>query len=145
MKPLLVLLAGSLFLLVGCGEKPQPLVRADPSTLKTTSSGLQYAILRPGTGPEAKPKRTVSVQYTGWLEDGTIFDSSVGRGEPFTFILGNSEVIQGWDEGVAGMKVGEKRQLVIPANLGYGDQGSPPKIPPGATLIFDVELVDANP
>ena len=97
-----------------------------------------------GTGAEAKAGNTVSVHYTGWLTDGTKFDSSVDRNEPFTFQLGAGSVIPGWDEGVSTMKVGGKRQLVIPAALGYGDSGSG-MIPGGATLIFEVELVEIQP
>src|SRR6185369_13948742 len=87
----------------------------------TTSTGLQYVIEKPGDGPLAKAGQTVSVHYTGWLTNGTKFDSSVDRGKPFQFHLGQGEVIKGWDEGVAGMKVGEKRKLTIPSNLGYGE------------------------
>jgi len=108
----------------------------------TTPSGLKYEDLKVGDGPEAKAGDLVRVHYTGTLEDGTKFDSSVDRGVPFEFPLGAGRVIKGWDEGVAGMKVGGKRRLVIPAELGYGDRGAPPKIPPGATLIFDVELLE---
>jgi peptidylprolyl isomerase len=116
--------------------------KVDDSKFKTTASGLKYAVLTEGTGAEAKKGQQVSVHYTGWLEDGgKKFDSSVDRGQPFTFPLGGGRVIKGWDEGVEGMKVGEKRQLVIPANLGYGDRGAGNVIPPGATLVFDVELL----
>ncbi len=94
-----------------------------------------------GTGAEAKKGSAVSVHYTGKLEDGTVFDSSVERGQPFTFIIGEGKVIRGWDEGVVGMKVGGKRKLVVPPHLGYGEAGSPPKIPGGATLHFDIELL----
>ncbi len=107
----------------------------------TTASGLQYVILAPGTGPEAKAGENVTVHYTGWLTDGTKFDSSLDRGQPFSFALGAGQVIKGWDEGVAGMKVGEKRKLVIPSNLGYGDRGAGNVIPPNATLIFEVQLL----
>jgi FKBP-type peptidyl-prolyl cis-trans isomerase FkpA len=100
-----------------------------------------------GTGAEAKPGATVKVNYTGWLYDpkasdhhGKQFDSSIGRG-PFSFPLGAGRVIKGWDQGVAGMKVGGKRTLIIPASLGYGDRGAGDDIPPGATLVFDVELL----
>ena len=83
----------------------------------------------------------VLVHYTGWLEDGTMFDSSLTRGQPFDFTIGLGQVIPGWDEGVSTMKIGGKRQLVIPADLGYGEQGAGGSIPPGATLIFEVELL----
>ena len=100
--------------------------------------------LNVGEGAEAKNGDTVRVHYTGWLTDGTKFDSSVDRGEPFEFNLGAGEVIKGWDQGVAGMKVGGKRKLTIPPDLGYGDRGAGAVIPPGATLVFDVELLGIN-
>ena len=107
-----------------------------------TSSGLQYWDLKKGTGPVAKAGQTVKVHYTGWLTDGKKFDSSLDRGEPLEFKLGAGMVIKGWDEGVAGMKVGGKRQLRIPPDLGYGERGAGGVIPPGATLVFDVELLE---
>ncbi len=106
----------------------------------TTASGLTYWDIKKGTGDIATIGHKVTVHYTGWLENGKKFDSSVDRGEPFVFPLGAGRVIKGWDEGVAGMKVGGKRQLRIPANLGYGSRGVGP-IPPNSTLIFDVELL----
>jgi peptidylprolyl isomerase/FKBP-type peptidyl-prolyl cis-trans isomerase FkpA len=106
----------------------------------TTTDGLKYWDIKVGTGATAASGKQVKVQYTGWLENGKKFDSSVGRG-PFTFALGSGQVIKGWDEGVAGMKVGGKRQLRIPPELGYGPRGFPGAIPPNATLIFDVELL----
>jgi FKBP-type peptidyl-prolyl cis-trans isomerase len=106
-----------------------------------TPDGLQYWDIKVGTGPVAAAGHTVKVHYTGWLTNGKKFDSSVDRAEPFTFDLGGGQVIKGWDEGVAGMKVGGKRQLRIPPQLGYGDRGAGGVIPPNATLIFDVELL----
>jgi FKBP-type peptidyl-prolyl cis-trans isomerase FkpA len=108
--------------------------------LSTTSSGLQYEDLVIGTGETAKSGDSVSVHYTGWLEDGTKFDSSLDRGSPFEFTIGTGGVIKGWDEGIQGMRVGGKRKLVIPPELGYGAQGRG-TIPPNATLIFEVELM----
>ncbi|MDT7042450.1 FKBP-type peptidyl-prolyl cis-trans isomerase [Candidatus Nitronereus thalassa] len=107
-----------------------------------TASGLQYLDLVKGSGREAQIGETASVHYTGWLQDGTKFDSSVDRGEPFQFRLGAGHVIKGWDEGVVGMNIGSKRKLIIPPNLGYGARGAGRVIPPNATLIFDVELLD---
>lgn len=107
----------------------------------TTSSGLQYIDLTVGTGAIAKAGQTVTVHYTGWLENGKKFDSSVDRNQPFSFPLGAGRVIKGWDEGVQGMKVGGKRKLIIPSNLGYGARGAGGAIPPNATLIFEVELL----
>ena len=107
----------------------------------TTSSGLQYIELKVGTGATAQAGQTVSVHYSGWLENGKKFDSSIDRGQTFSFPLGTGRVIKGWDEGVQGMKVGGKRKLIIPANLGYGARGAGGAIPPHATLIFEVELL----
>ena len=108
----------------------------------TTASGLKYTDTKVGTGAEAKAGQTAVVHYTGFLTNGTKFDSSKDRGQPFTFRLGGGQVIKGWDEGVQGMKVGGARKLTIPANLGYGAQGAGGVIPPNATLVFDVELLD---
>ncbi len=110
----------------------------------TTSSGLQYTIAKEGTGDAAKAGDTVSVHYTGTLDSGQKFDSSRDRGAPFQFSLGAGQVIAGWDEGVAGMKIGEMRTLIIPASLGYGANGIPGVIPANATLHFDVELISIS-
>jgi len=110
----------------------------------TTDSGLRYAISEEGEGPTPEIGELVAVHYTGWLEDGTQFDSSVDRGEPITFPLGQGRVIAGWDEGIALLDVGDKGRLIIPSTLAYGPTGSGP-IPPDSTLIFDVELVEIRP
>ncbi len=107
-----------------------------------TSSGLQYADLVVGKGREAHAGETATVHYTGTLVDGTKFDSSKDRNQPFSFRLGAGRVIKGWDEGVEGMKIGGARKLVIPPQLGYGARGAGARIPPNATLIFQVELLD---
>jgi FKBP-type peptidyl-prolyl cis-trans isomerase len=107
----------------------------------TTASGLKYVDQVIGTGEVAVAGKTTTVHYTGRLENGTKFDSSVDRGQPFSFPLGAGRVIKGWDEGVQGMKVGGKRKLTIPSDLGYGSRGAGGVIPPNATLIFDVELL----
>ena len=135
-------------LLAECGQSE----KADTNECKGTTmnriktpSGLEYEILKPGTGPEPITGKKVAVHYTGWLDDngkpGAKFDSSIDRGEPFSFVIGVGYVIQGWDEGVSSMKVGEKRRLYIPPKLGYGARGSGRSIPPHADLIFDVELL----
>ncbi len=103
--------------------------------------GLEYFDLRKGTGAEAAPGKKVKVHYTGWLTDGKKFDSSVDRHEPIEFTLGAGMVIKGWDEGVAGMRVGGRRKLIIPAKLAYGERGAGDVIPPNAELTFDVELL----
>lgn len=104
-------------------------------------AGLQIEEITIGTGPEAKAGQTVEVHYTGWLTDGSKFDSSLDRRQPFPFKLGAGQVIKGWDQGVAGMRVGGKRKLMIPPELGYGSRGFPGAIPPNSTLIFEVELL----
>jgi FKBP-type peptidyl-prolyl cis-trans isomerase FkpA len=103
--------------------------------------GLQIEDLRPGTGTEAQAGDSVTVHYVGTLTDGSKFDSSRDRGEGFTFKLGAGQVIKGWDQGVAGMKIGQLRKLTIPAELAYGARGFPPVIPPNSTLVFEVELL----
>jgi FKBP-type peptidyl-prolyl cis-trans isomerase len=135
-------------------KKPAKVVNARPNTKVPTKvtgdgvkteSGLQYWDIVVGTGAVAKEGDRVRVHYTGWLTTGKKFDSSLDWGRPFTFALGNGEVIRGWDEGIEGMKVGGKRQLHIPPELGYGDGGSPDgSIPPNAPLIFDVQLLSVQ-
>ncbi len=110
--------------------------------MPTTSSGLAYEDTFEGAGASPRAGQTAVVHYTGRLTDGSVFDSSVTRGEPFSFVLGRGQVIKGWDEGVATMKVGGKRTFTIPPDLGYGAQGAGGVIPPNATLVFDVELLD---
>jgi len=109
-----------------------------------TASGLEYEDTTPGGGDEAKAGQRVSVHYTGTLTDGKKFDSSRDRNEPFKFTLGAGQVIKGWDEGVAGMKVGGHRKLTIPPELGYGSRGAGSVIPPNSTLVFDVELLGVD-
>jgi FKBP-type peptidyl-prolyl cis-trans isomerase len=140
----------------GCGSSDKPSAPSTPSTsspsspLKvagqptTTPSGLQYWDIVVGTGATAVPGKMVKVHYSGFLTTGKKFDSSRDRGEPFIFPLGEGQVIKGWDEGVAGMKVGGQRQLRIPPQLGYGSEGAGDAIPPNATLIFDVELLEVG-
>lgn len=136
-----------LTMLNGCmgGDNKQQIPQG-PSLI-TLNSGLKYTILQeaPQNSPQARQGKEVTVHYTGWIDQdgqpGAKFDSSVDRHQPFTFILGVGQVIRGWDEGVVGMKVGEKRRLIIPAELGYGSRGAGRLIPPYATLIFDVELL----
>jgi FKBP-type peptidyl-prolyl cis-trans isomerase len=123
-------------------------MNAEASTIKTLDSGLKVQDNNVGAGVEAVSGKQVSVHYTGWLSDngkkGKKFDSSVDRGKPFAFMLGGGQVIKGWDEGVAGMKIGGKRTLIIPAKLGYGPHGAGAVIPPNAELIFDVELLEVK-
>ena len=128
------------FLITACAkEKTEETAQGAPEV--GTATGLKQQDLKVGDGPEAVSGKTVDVHYTGWLEDGTKFDSSLDRGEPFSFRLGAGQVIEGWDQGVAGMKVGGKRKLTIPPDLAYGQEGAGGVIPPGATLVFEVELL----
>jgi peptidylprolyl isomerase len=130
------------------GEEPEDTaadVTEDEGEVVTTDSGLQYIVLEEGDGEVAEAGDTVAVHYTGTLKStGAKFDSSLDRGEPIVFPLGAGAVIAGWDEGIAGMKVGEKRKLIIPSDLAYGSMGSPPAIPPNADLVFETELVEVR-
>ncbi len=114
------------------------------NTKQPTANNLIIEVLKPGSGTAAVNGDKVSVHYTGKLTNGQVFDSSVQRNEPFTFTLGAGQVIKGWDDGIVGMKPGEKRMLTIPASLAYGDKGAAGVIPPNATLIFEVELLTIN-
>ena len=160
-----VVIAGKVFLRP---KNSQPITQATPESLQIESdqdvilsspsaemvggeeiqegqvTELKIEDITVGTGAEAVAGKKAIVHYTGYLTNGTVFDSSVNRGQPFGFNLGSGEVIKGWDEGVAGMKVGGKRKLTIPPNLAYGEAGAGGVIPPNATLIFDVELVDVE-
>ncbi|PKO53026.1 MAG: peptidylprolyl isomerase [Betaproteobacteria bacterium HGW-Betaproteobacteria-20] len=156
MKLLNVLLAGGLVFSLGAcnaetAKSTQETSAKETATMTTEITELQKIDTQVGTGREAEPGFNVSVHYTGWLFDaaaeghkGKKFDSSVDRKQPFNFHLGAGQVIQGWDEGFAGMKVGGKRTLIIPSEMGYGARGAGGAIPPNATLIFDVELLDVN-
>jgi FKBP-type peptidyl-prolyl cis-trans isomerase len=127
--------------IIDAGSEPPEGDHMPDEQVIETATGLGYVEIVEGTGARPKTGDTVSVHYTGWLKSGQKFDSSVDRGEPLTFPIGKGRVIKGWDEGVASMKVGGKRKLIIPAHLGYGDRGAGGVIPPGATLIFEVELL----
>ncbi len=137
---LMALGTGSAF---GAGEQAKPTGKAASKTVKT-ASGLKYTDVKVGTGASPVKGKQVKVHYTGTLENGKKFDSSYDRRDPIVFVFGIGQVIPGWDEGLAGMKVGGKRKLIIPGKLGYGAAGSPPDIPPNATLLFDVELIDVQ-
>ncbi len=153
---LLGALAGLVVMTTACSPAPPaepastpaetPAAAPAPAPEMETVTELKIEDTVVGKGAEVKPGDTATMHYTGYLMDGTKFDSSLDRGQPFPFVLGAGEVIQGWDEGVAGMKVGGKRVLIIPAEKGYGAQGTPDgTIPGGATLKFEVELVDVTP
>jgi FKBP-type peptidyl-prolyl cis-trans isomerase FkpA len=141
----LLCISGALSAAAAATQEPKPMEPTKNGAHEiVTPSGLKYTDLQVGTGAEARSGNTVQVHYTGWLLDGTKFDSSRDRNQPFPFKLGAGQVIKGWDEGVAGMKVGGKRKLVIPPDLGYGRQGAGGVIPPNATLVFDVELLNVS-
>lgn len=142
------ILAVALVVIAGC--QPQTTTMSQlpgiPTTMEkqVTHSGLGYIDEVVGTGAQPQTGNKVTVHYTGYLTDGKKFDSSVDRNQPFTFVIGYGQVIKGWDEGVATMKVGGKRKLIIPSQLGYGTRGAGGVIPPNAELIFDVELLEVK-
>lgn len=147
--PLAVVLSAAIFLASGCSKSGEP--NKTTSMKESAVTDLIKTDEVVGTGAEAVAGKTVSVHYTGWLYDasapdhkGKKFDSSRDRGQPFNFPLGGGQVIKGWDEGVVGMKVGGKRTLIIPPDLAYGPRGAGSVIPPNATLVFDVELLDVR-
>jgi peptidylprolyl isomerase len=147
-KLIVIMLLVAAVVIPACSQKemkPAAETKGAPAAANTvtTPSGLSYADLVVGKGPTPAPGKAVKVHYTGWLENGTKFDSSLDRGEPFVFAIGAGQVIPGWDEGVMSMKVGGKRKLIIPPQLGYGAAGAGSAVPPNATLIFEVELLDA--
>lgn len=127
---------------VTTSQLPTFAVSPTPTTSPAIMNAMKVEDTVIGTGPEVKKGDTVTVHYTGRLENGTKFDSSLDRGTPFSTVIGVGSVIKGWDEGIPGMKVGGKRKLTIPGALAYGEQGIPPKIPPNATLVFEVELLE---
>ena len=129
--------------LISITKPPQPW-DFDDTALETKESGLQYFVHQEGDGPSPDPGDMISVEYSGFLEDGTMFDSSTLRDESFEFTVGEGQVIPGWDEGLLDMSAGERRTLIIPPELGYGESGAGGVIPPNATLIFDVELLSVN-
>lgn len=146
-KPLYFILTLGIVLatLTGCIEQANinnPLESTESA--QTSMNELKIEDIKVGTGTEAVAGKTITVHYTGTLTDGTKFDSSVDRGEPFSFNLGAGEVIEGWDKGVAGMKIGGKRKLTIPPDLAYGERGAGASIPPNSTLVFEVELLEVQ-
>ena len=152
-KLLILLLLAAAVAIPACSQKETQVVPAEQKQavqaapgeeLHKLPSGLAYVDLVKGSGPMPAPGKTVTVHYTGWLADGTKFDSSKDRNQPFTFVIGTGQVIPGWDEGVMTMKVGGKRKLIIPPDLAYGAEGAGGVIPPNATLTFEVILLDVK-
>jgi FKBP-type peptidyl-prolyl cis-trans isomerase len=143
-KSIFGMLGAALFLVSACSQQRQYPGVTTTEKEDVTPSGLLYIELAHGEGAEARNGMMVAVHYTGYLMDSTKFDSSLDRNDPIRFVLGEGRVIKGWDEGLLGMRVGQRRKLIIPPQLGYADRGVPGLIPPGAELVFDVELVEAK-
>ena len=146
---ILIIIIAGIYIFSQKNKMSEPQNQNQNQQIQSTSNikdiqGMKVEILKEGTGEPAKSGDTVSVHYVGTLENGTKFDSSIDRGEPFSFTLGENRVIQGWELGVLGMKVGEKRKLIIPSNLAYGNQAVGGVIPANATLVFEVELLKIN-
>ena len=141
MKSTSFLLLTSLLLVSCTPVASEDTLTTEPMSTQESNSELIIEDILLGTGPSSTGGNTLSVHYTGTLEDGTVFDSSLDRGTPFEFVIGQGYVIPGWDQGMLGMQVGGKRKLTIPSDLAYGDRGIPGAIPGGATLIFEVELL----
>lgn len=129
---------------LAAGPASPPRTTGSTPKIVTTASGLKYTDIELGSGPELKKGMRVLVDYEAWLADGTKYDSSYDRREPFSFKIGEGQVIEGWDEGVVGMRVGGKRKLIIPPSLGYGEVGAPPRIPANATLTLEVKALTAQ-
>ena len=144
MKKLAIILSLTIFMTACTKKENQTNNPESTMTEAEKNAKVDIKIILEGKGKGAKKGDTLKMHYTGFLTDETKFDSSIDKGKPFQFVLGVGQVIKGWDLGVVGMKVGEKRRLTIPYELGYGDQGRPPVIPARATLIFDIELIDIN-
>lgn len=140
----------TLLLIFGCSKEQKVLVHTDkpskiaPGKFVTTPSGLQYAVMHKGSGKQAKSGAKVAVHYSVWSTDGQLYDSSLKRNKPFEFLLGQGRVIPGWDEGVALMKVGDVYQFIVPPQLAYGEKGAGNVIPPNATLVFEVQLLNVG-
>ncbi len=149
-RTVIFLLAVAFFTVTACTQTDfspkadKPEVKAGEGKLIKTGTGLQYEDLIPGSGASPSKGKKVTVHYTGWLTDGKKFDSSLDKNEPFVFEIGAGQVIPGWDEGVMTMKIGGKRKLIIPSELGYGATGAGGVIPPNATLVFEVILLDVR-